>query len=52
MRTLVLLLSLLLCAVGEAQQSAAVVRKLYIAAVEIGWDYIHQGDVNQASDQR
>ncbi|KAA8588858.1 hypothetical protein FQN60_010203 [Etheostoma spectabile] len=51
---LVLLLPLLCFSVGEeakAEQSAAVVREYYIAAVEIGWDYVY-ADVDPASDQR
>lgn len=53
--TLLLLLPplLLLCSSGgEAQQPAAAVREYYIAAVEIGWDYIYLDDVDPASDQR
>uniref|UniRef100_A0AAQ6AAE5 F5/8 type C domain-containing protein n=1 Tax=Amphiprion ocellaris TaxID=80972 RepID=A0AAQ6AAE5_AMPOC len=37
--TLVLLLPLICCSGGETQKSA--VREYYIAAVEIGWDYIY-----------
>nr|XP_046261216.1 coagulation factor VIII [Scatophagus argus] len=37
---------------GEAQIPAAAVREYYIAAVEIGWDYIHLDSVDPASDQR
>ncbi|XP_061581426.1 coagulation factor VIII isoform X1 [Cololabis saira] len=36
---------------GAAQPSAAV-REYYIAAVEIGWDYVHVEDADPASDQR
>lgn len=44
---------LLLCLPGgEAQQPTAAVRKYFIAAVEIGWDYIHLDDDNPTSDQR
>lgn len=45
-----LLLLLLLCGTpaGEPQTPVGV-REYYIAAVEIGWDYIHQDD---ASEQR
>lgn len=52
--TLLLLLPLLLlCSSGgEAQQTAGSVREYYIAAVEIGWDYIYLDDVDPASDQR
>ncbi|XP_038555621.1 coagulation factor VIII isoform X3 [Micropterus salmoides] len=50
---MLLLPLLLLCSSGgEAQQSAAAVRQYYIAAVEIGWDYIYLDDVDPASDQR
>lgn len=46
------LLLLLLCVpAGEANKSPAV-KELYIAAVEIGWDYIYVDDVDPASDQR
>ncbi|KAM3613214.1 uncharacterized protein V6R79_022640 [Siganus canaliculatus] len=48
-----LLLSLLLLAVSytEAQRRSGPVKEYYIAAVEIGWDYIHLDDTDQASDQ-
>lgn len=53
--TLLLLLVpplLLLCvSAGEANESRTV-REFYIAAVEIGWDYIYVDDVDPASDQR
>ncbi|KAM4732211.1 venom prothrombin activator pseutarin-C non-catalytic subunit isoform 2-T2 [Anableps anableps] len=54
MRTLLLLLPLLLplllcSSAGEAQQA---VREYFIAAVEIGWDYIHLDDGNRAPEQR
>lgn len=52
---LVLLLPLLCFSVGEdrkAEQSAAAAREYYIAAVEIGWDYVYLDDVDPASDQR
>ncbi|XP_034037066.1 coagulation factor VIII isoform X2 [Thalassophryne amazonica] len=48
--TLVLLLSLL-CSVTQAQNTTTV-RHFYIAAVEIGWDYIHLDHQEQGSDQR
>jgi len=48
--TLLLLLPLLCCPVGEAQQSEAAVREYHIAAVEIGWDYVHMDDADRASD--
>ncbi|KAM4555108.1 coagulation factor VIII [Odontesthes bonariensis] len=48
--TLLLLLPLLCCPAGEAQQSQAAVREYHIAAVEIGWDYIHLDDADRASD--
>lgn len=45
-------LLLLVCASdGEANESRTV-REFYIAAVEIGWDYIYVDDVDPASDQR
>lgn len=53
--TLLLLLPplLLLCSSGGgAQQPAAAVQEYYIAAVEIGWDYVYLDDVDPASDQR
>ncbi|XP_008278557.1 coagulation factor VIII [Stegastes partitus] len=51
--TLVLLLPLICCSAGlPQQQPAATVREYYIAAVEIGWDYIHLDDNDPASDQR
>uniref|UniRef100_A0A8C9ZM73 Coagulation factor VIII-like n=1 Tax=Sander lucioperca TaxID=283035 RepID=A0A8C9ZM73_SANLU len=46
---LVLLLPLLCFSVGEdrkAEQSAAAAREYYIAAVEIGWDYVYLDDVD------
>lgn len=45
---------LLLCfPASEAQQSAnRTVREFYIAAVEIGWDYIHVDGADGAFDQR
>lgn len=44
---------LLLCVpAGEANKSARTVREFYIAAVEIGWDYIYVDDVDPVSDQR
>ncbi|XP_049897514.1 coagulation factor VIII [Epinephelus moara] len=52
---LVLLLPpLLLCfpAGQQPQQSAAAVREYYVAAVEIGWDYVHLDDDDPASEQR
>ncbi|XP_062281333.1 coagulation factor VIII [Scomber scombrus] len=52
MRTIFLLLLLLLCSVAEEQYTAATVNEYYIAAVEIGWDYIHQDDSEPAADQR
>uniref|UniRef100_A0AAQ5XEF7 F5/8 type C domain-containing protein n=1 Tax=Amphiprion ocellaris TaxID=80972 RepID=A0AAQ5XEF7_AMPOC len=48
--TLVLLLPLICCSGGETQKSA--VREYYIAAVEIGWDYIYLDETDPASDQR
>ncbi|XP_023263153.1 coagulation factor VIII-like [Seriola lalandi dorsalis] len=46
-----LLLPLLLrCSAGEVKPSAPVVRDYYIAAVEIGWDYLYLDDGD--SDQR
>uniref|UniRef100_A0A667WTU7 Coagulation factor VIII, procoagulant component n=1 Tax=Myripristis murdjan TaxID=586833 RepID=A0A667WTU7_9TELE len=47
-----LLLLPLVCALGEAQLPAKATREYYIAAVEIGWDYIYLDDVDPASDQR
>ncbi|XP_039975064.1 coagulation factor VIII [Xiphias gladius] len=46
------LLTLLCAAVGEAQRAAPAVREYYVAAVEIGWDYIHLDEVDPPSDQR
>lgn len=44
---------LLLCLPGgEAQRPAAAVRQYFIAAVEIGWDYIYLDDDDPTSDQR
>ncbi|XP_022069387.2 coagulation factor VIII [Acanthochromis polyacanthus] len=48
--TLVLLLPLICCSGGETQKSA--VREYYIAAVEIGWDYIYLDETDPALDQR
>ncbi|XP_071314337.1 coagulation factor VIII [Trachinotus anak] len=46
-----LLLPLLLCCSGGgAQEPAPAVRSYYVAAVEIGWDYLHLDGVD--SDQR
>uniref|UniRef100_A0A7N8XZD4 Coagulation factor VIII, procoagulant component n=1 Tax=Mastacembelus armatus TaxID=205130 RepID=A0A7N8XZD4_9TELE len=42
--TATLLLLLLYCSVGEAQDRAPAVREYYVAAVEIGWDYIYNVD--------
>ncbi|XP_047441912.1 coagulation factor VIII [Mugil cephalus] len=50
--TLVFLLPLLFSSVGEAQQPTAAAREYYIAAVEIGWDYIYLDDAAPTSDQR
>uniref|UniRef100_H3DHA1 Coagulation factor VIII, procoagulant component n=1 Tax=Tetraodon nigroviridis TaxID=99883 RepID=H3DHA1_TETNG len=51
--TLPLLLPLLACFCGgAAQQPPALVRHVYIAAVEIGWDYIHVEDSDPGSEQR
>ncbi|KAM7417567.1 hypothetical protein PAMA_017283 [Pampus argenteus] len=52
MRATFVLLLPLLCSVREAQQSASVIRRYYIAAVEIGWDYIHLDDGDAETDQR
>ncbi|XP_070819516.1 coagulation factor VIII [Chaetodon trifascialis] len=46
------LLLLLRSSGGQAQRPAATVREYYIAAVEIGWDYVYLDDVDPASDQR
>ncbi|XP_029298113.1 LOW QUALITY PROTEIN: coagulation factor VIII [Cottoperca gobio] len=43
-----LLLPLLLC----ASAVEAAVKEYYIAALEIGWDYVYLDNVDQASDQR
>uniref|UniRef100_A0A4W6C3F6 Coagulation factor VIII, procoagulant component n=1 Tax=Lates calcarifer TaxID=8187 RepID=A0A4W6C3F6_LATCA len=48
---LLLLLPLLHSSAGEAQRSDNV-REYYIAAVEIGWDYVYLDDVDPPSDQR
>lgn len=48
-----LLLLLLLCSSGgDAQQPAGAVREYYVAAVEIGWDYIYLDDADPASEER
>uniref|UniRef100_UPI003AB01E3A coagulation factor VIII n=1 Tax=Centroberyx gerrardi TaxID=166262 RepID=UPI003AB01E3A len=47
-----LLLLPLICALGDAQQSPPAIKEYYIAAVEIGWDYIYLDEVDAASDQR
>lgn len=54
MATLLLLPPLLLAFFwsGDAQGPPAAVRQYYIAAVEIGWDYIHVEDGDPASEQR
>lgn len=58
MATLLLPLPLLLLLLvasfcgADAQQPPAAVRQYYIAAVEIGWDYIHVEDGDPASEQR
>lgn len=52
MSALFLLLLPLLCALDEAQQAPPAIREFYIAAVEIGWDYIHLDNVDATSDQR
>ncbi|XP_015240136.1 PREDICTED: coagulation factor VIII-like [Cyprinodon variegatus] len=53
MRTLLLLLPLLLCPpAGGAQRPPEAVREYFIAAVEIGWDYIHLADGDRAPGQR
>ncbi|XP_029021145.1 coagulation factor VIII [Betta splendens] len=46
-----LLLLLLLSSVGEVHAEAAV-RRFYVAAVEIGWDYVHLNEADPASDRR
>ncbi|XP_054452994.1 coagulation factor VIII [Anoplopoma fimbria] len=51
MRAITLLLLLLCSSAGEAQHSAAV-RVYYIAAVEIGWDYVYLDNAEPASEQR
>ncbi|XP_035525387.1 coagulation factor VIII isoform X1 [Morone saxatilis] len=44
---------LLLCCSGRgAEPPAAAVRDYYIAAVEIGWDYIYLDDADPAAEQR
>lgn len=52
--TLLLLPLLLLASFcgGDPHQPPAAVRHYYIAAVEIGWDYIHVEDGDPASEQR
>ncbi|XP_070692649.1 coagulation factor VIII isoform X2 [Pempheris klunzingeri] len=47
-----LLLPLLCVSAGGAQQAAPAVREYFVAAVEIGWDYIHLDDADPAPDQR
>ncbi|XP_071371278.1 coagulation factor VIII [Centroberyx affinis] len=47
-----LLLLPLICALGDAQQSNSTIKEYYIAAVEIGWDYIYLDEADAASDQR
>lgn len=48
------LLPLLLfcCSAGEAQEHSVPVRHYYVAAVEIGWDYIHLDDADPMPEQR
>lgn len=52
--TLLLPLPLLLSALrgGDAQPPPPMVRRYYIAAVEIGWDYIHVEDGDPTTEQR
>uniref|UniRef100_A0A672Z3S4 Coagulation factor VIII-like n=1 Tax=Sphaeramia orbicularis TaxID=375764 RepID=A0A672Z3S4_9TELE len=50
--TPLLVLLPLLCAIGRTQPTATAVTEYYIAAVEIGWDYVHLDDVDPVSDQR
>ncbi|XP_056130919.1 coagulation factor VIII isoform X3 [Lampris incognitus] len=52
MSALLFFLPPLVCALAEAQPSSAAVTEFYIAAVEIGWDYIHLDHDDPASDQR
>ncbi|KAM4621997.1 coagulation factor VIII [Polymixia lowei] len=52
MRALLFLLPQLICGLGEAQRSDSATREFYIAAVEIGWDYIYFDNVDAATDQR
>ncbi|TKS72296.1 Coagulation factor VIII [Collichthys lucidus] len=47
-----LLLLLLRSSGGDAQQPAGAVREYYVAAVEIGWDYIYLDDADPASEER
>ncbi|KAM9740952.1 coagulation factor VIII [Menidia menidia] len=46
-----LLLPVLGCCLPGPRWSPPAVRDYHIAAVEIGWDYIHLGDADRASDQ-
>ncbi|XP_077589064.1 coagulation factor VIII [Stigmatopora nigra] len=50
MKAPLLRLCLLLLAFHRAE--SIVVREHFIAAVEIGWDYVHVGDADATSDQR
>nr|XP_020451699.1 coagulation factor VIII-like [Monopterus albus] len=47
-----LLLPLLRPSVGEAQQSNATVREYHVAAVEIGWDYMHLDKADSGPNQK
>uniref|UniRef100_UPI0037E92206 coagulation factor VIII n=1 Tax=Semicossyphus pulcher TaxID=241346 RepID=UPI0037E92206 len=50
---LLLLLPLLVfSSAGEAQQNPATVREYYVAAVEIGWDYVYLDEADPATEQR
>ena len=52
MRALLTLLLPLFSALVGALQPPSAKREFYIAAVEIGWDYIHLDTADTAPDQR
>ncbi|CAL8264274.1 unnamed protein product [Lota lota] len=52
MRALLLLGLPLFCALAEAQLPQPTIRHFYIAAVEIGWDYVFVHDAESTSEQR
>ena len=47
-----LLLPLLCASAGLARRPPPAVKEYYVAAVEIGWDYIYLDGADPSSDQR